>query len=36
MGVRSSPKVQIMVNRTVAKDSGIAFATVFRVMITEI
>jgi ABC-type uncharacterized transport system substrate-binding protein len=36
MGVRSSPKVQIMVNRTAAKDSGIAFATVFRVMITEI
>ncbi len=35
MGVRSSPKVQIMINRAAAKDSGIAFATVFRVMITE-
>ncbi len=36
MGVRSSPKVQIMINRAAAKDSGITFATVFRVMITEI
>ena len=36
MGVRSIPKVQIMINRAAAKDSGIAFATVFRVMITEI
>ncbi|MEO8467659.1 MAG: hypothetical protein ABI640_20220 [Gammaproteobacteria bacterium] len=36
MGVRSSPKVQIMINRAAAKNSGITFATVFRVMITEI
>jgi hypothetical protein len=36
MGVRSSPKVQIVVNRAAANASGIAFATVFRVMITEI
>jgi ABC-type uncharacterized transport system substrate-binding protein len=36
MGVRSTPKVQIVVNRAAAKDSGVAFATVFRVMITEI
>jgi hypothetical protein len=36
MGIRSAPKVQIVVNRAAAKDSGVAFATVFRVMITEI
>jgi hypothetical protein len=36
MGIRSAPKVQIIVNRAAAKDSGVAFATVFRVMITEI
>jgi hypothetical protein len=36
MGVRSTPKVEIVVNRATAKGSGIAFATVFRVMITEI
>jgi hypothetical protein len=36
MGVRSSPKVQIVVNRAAANASGIAFATIFRVMITEI
>jgi hypothetical protein len=36
MGVRSSPKVQIVVNRAAANASGITFATVFRVMITEI
>ncbi len=36
MGVRSAPKVQIVINRAAAKDSGVAFATVFRVMITEI
>ncbi len=36
MGVRSTPKVQIVVNRAAADRSGITFATVFRVMITEI
>jgi ABC-type uncharacterized transport system substrate-binding protein len=36
MGVRSAPKVQIVVNRAVARDTGVEFATVFRVMITEI
>ena len=36
MGVRSSPRIQIVINRAAAKDSGIKFATVFRVMITEI
>jgi hypothetical protein len=36
MGVRSKPKVEIFVNRAAALDSGMTFATVFRVMITEI
>jgi hypothetical protein len=36
MGVRSSPRVQIVVNRAAAQESGISFATIFRVMITEI
>jgi hypothetical protein len=35
MGVRSRPKVEILVNRAVAEASGVKFATVFRVMITE-
>ncbi len=36
MGVRSSPKVEIVVNRAAAKQSGVTFSTVFRVMIKEI
>ena len=36
MGVRSRPKVEIVVNRAAAEASGVKFATVFRVMITEI
>jgi ABC-type uncharacterized transport system substrate-binding protein len=36
MGVRSTPKVEILVNRAASIDSGMAFATVFRVMITEL
>jgi ABC-type uncharacterized transport system substrate-binding protein len=36
MGVRSRPKVEILVNRAAAAASGVTFATVFRVMITEI
>jgi ABC-type uncharacterized transport system substrate-binding protein len=36
MGVRSRPKVEIIVNRATAEASGVRFATVFRVMITEI
>ncbi|HLF13132.1 MAG TPA: hypothetical protein VJA26_18175 [Gammaproteobacteria bacterium] len=36
MGVRSRPKVEIVINQAAAKDSGVVFATVFRVMITEI
>lgn len=36
MGVRSAPKVEILVNRVAAQARGLSFATVFRVMITEI
>jgi hypothetical protein len=36
MGVRSMPSVEIVVNRAAAKESGITFATLFRVMIREI
>lgn len=35
MGVRSKPKVEILVNRANAVGSGITFAGVFRMMITE-
>jgi hypothetical protein len=36
MGVRSQPRVEIIVNRAAAAKSGTAFATVFRMLITEI
>jgi ABC-type uncharacterized transport system substrate-binding protein len=36
MGVRSHPKVEILVNRAAAASSGIEFSTVFRIMITEL
>jgi ABC-type uncharacterized transport system substrate-binding protein len=36
MGVRSAPKIEILVNRAASIASGMAFATVFRVMITEL
>lgn len=36
MAVRSTPRVEILVNREVAGESGLTFATAFRVMITEI
>lgn len=36
VGVRSTPKIEIVVNRTAAAASGTAFSTVFRMMITEI
>jgi hypothetical protein len=36
IGVRSRPKVEVFVNRAAAKANGVAFSTVFRVMITEI
>jgi hypothetical protein len=35
IGVRSSPKVEILVNRAAAEKSGTAFPAVFRMMITE-
>lgn len=35
MGVRSAPKVEILVNRKAAEATGTQFATVFRMMITE-
>lgn len=35
VGVRSRPKVEILVNREAAADSGMKFASVFRMMITE-
>ncbi len=36
LGIRSQPKVEILVNRAAAAASGTAFSTVFRMMITEI
>lgn len=36
MGVQSSPKVQILINRAAAESGGIQFANVFRMMIVEI
>lgn len=36
LGVRSQPKVEILVNRTMAEKTGARFATAFRMMITEI
>lgn len=36
MGVRSEPRVEIIVNRAAATRSGTSFATVFRMLITEI
>jgi ABC-type uncharacterized transport system substrate-binding protein len=36
LGVRSQPKIEILVNRAAAADSDTTFSTIFRVMITEI
>lgn len=36
MGVRSLPKIEILVNRAAAAASGVEFSTVFRLMITEL
>jgi ABC-type uncharacterized transport system substrate-binding protein len=36
LGIRSEPRVEILVNRAAAAASGTAFSTVFRMMITEI
>ncbi len=36
MGVKSDPRIEIVVNRAAAAGSGTTFATVFRMLITEI
>ncbi len=36
MGVKSEPKVEIIVNKAAAADSGVSFAASFRMMITEL
>lgn len=36
IGIRSQPKVEILVNRASAASTGVAFSAVFRMMITEI
>ena len=36
LGVRSRPRVEVLVNRSAAAANGITFSTVFRVMITEL
>ena len=36
MGVRSEPRIEILINRAAATSSGTSFATVFRILITEI
>ena len=36
MGIKSEPKVEIIVNKAAAADSGIGFAASFRMMITEL
>lgn len=36
MGVRTHPKIEVLVNRAAAEASGTEFAAVFRIMITEI
>lgn len=36
VGIRTNPKIEILVNRAASVASGMTFATVFRVMITEL
>jgi len=36
MGIKSEPKVEIVVNKAAAADSGVSFAASFRMMITEL
>ena len=36
IGVRSTPRIEVLVNRAAAEASGTKFAAVFRMMITEI
>ena len=35
MGVRTEPRIEILVNRAAAADSGVAFSTAFKMLITE-
>src|ERR1700722_16317183 len=35
IGIRSQPKIEILVNRNAAAESHLSFSTVFRMMITE-
>lgn len=35
IGIRSGPRVEILVNRAAAESSGISFSTAFRMLITE-
>jgi hypothetical protein len=36
IGIRTQPKIEILVNRSAAADTHLSFSTVFRMMITEI
>lgn len=36
MGIKSEPKVEIIVNKAAAADNGVGFAASFRMMITEL
>lgn len=36
LGIQSSPKIEILVNRAAAASSGAVFSSVFRIMITEL
>lgn len=36
LGIRSQPKIEIIVNRAAAADSNTTFSTIFRMMITEL
>jgi hypothetical protein len=36
IAIRSQPKIEIIVNREAAANSGVRFATAFRVMVTEL
>jgi len=35
IGIRSGPRVEILVNRAAAESSGVSFSTAFRMLITE-
>jgi len=35
IGIRSGPRVEILVNHAAAESSGVSFSTAFRMLITE-